>query len=297
MFSVIIPLYNKGSFILETVNSVLGQTNPNFEIIIVNDGSTDDSLSIVQDISDSRIRIIDKPNGGVSSARNRGIFESKEEWITFLDGDDTWVANHLEEYAKVIKTQSINWVISGYVSKKGTKKFAQLYDTEGRLDNVFNDLLNGLRIHTSTVCVSKHFFHKYPDLRFREGVNNSEDREVWYKICCIDKSPYYIRKILSIYILDDSNSLTKNTSTCQDHYLSLYEKIAQFDIFRTMDDENKLKLKRYISYFNTRAIKGYYSRNSKMKHSHKMHLSKTQWRILKSTSFLPTLLKKIIIRL
>lgn len=87
--SIIIPLYNKKEFIRNSIQSVLNQTYGDFEIVIVNDGSTDNSLEIVKSIHDDRIRIIDKENGGVSSARNVGIDNSVGEWIIFLDADDT----------------------------------------------------------------------------------------------------------------------------------------------------------------------------------------------------------------
>src|SRR5690606_29446795 len=96
MFSVVIPLYNKERSIKQTVQSVLDQTFTDFEIVIVNDGSTDNSLQVVENIDDQRIRIINKPNGGVSSARNKGINEANFNWIAFLDGDDLWKPNHLE---------------------------------------------------------------------------------------------------------------------------------------------------------------------------------------------------------
>src|SRR5690554_7052561 len=96
MFSVVIPLYNKELSINNTIQSVLNQTFQDYEIVVVNDGSTDKSLEVVKQINDFRIRIINKLNGGVSSARNRGIEESKFDWIAFLDGDDLWMENHLE---------------------------------------------------------------------------------------------------------------------------------------------------------------------------------------------------------
>ena len=78
-FSVIIPLYNKEVSIASTIQSVLNQTYDDFELIVVNDGSTDKSREVIADIADSRIRIIDKENGGVSGARNRGIREANNE--------------------------------------------------------------------------------------------------------------------------------------------------------------------------------------------------------------------------
>src|SRR5690606_24640193 len=106
MFSVVIPLYNKELSIIETINSVLGQDFDDYEIIVINDGSTDNSRQKVYSIIDSRIRIIDQANGGVSSARNRGINEAKYEWIAFLDGDDLWKNNHLQTFKKMITNYS-----------------------------------------------------------------------------------------------------------------------------------------------------------------------------------------------
>jgi len=88
--SVVIPLYNKQDYIGETIASCLRQTSPVDEIIVVDDGSTDDSLRVVKGIEDSRIRIIKKRNGGCSSARNIGIKEAKSEFVALLDADDYW---------------------------------------------------------------------------------------------------------------------------------------------------------------------------------------------------------------
>lgn len=95
LFSVIIPLYNKEESIAWTVNSVLNQTFADFELIVVNDGSEDNSSGMIQDYSDPRIRLINQENGGVSNARNRGIREAKGTYICFLDADDLWEPNFL----------------------------------------------------------------------------------------------------------------------------------------------------------------------------------------------------------
>lgn len=87
--SVIIPLYNKEVSIINTIESVVNQTFSDFEVIIVNDGSTDGSVDSVSKIDDNRIIIVNKPNGGVSSARNVGIKTAKTNLLFFLDGDDT----------------------------------------------------------------------------------------------------------------------------------------------------------------------------------------------------------------
>ena len=94
--SVIIPLYNKEKTIKKTIESVLNQTFTDYELLVVNDGSTDNSLEIVRKINDSRIRIIDKQNEGVSATRNRGAKEAKYNLLFFLDADDLIYSNCLE---------------------------------------------------------------------------------------------------------------------------------------------------------------------------------------------------------
>ena len=93
--SVVIPLYNKEKSIASTLQTVLNQTFTDYEIVIVNDGSTDNSVAEVEKIHDARIRLIHQQNAGVSAARNRGIEEAKSELIAFLDADDEWKFEYL----------------------------------------------------------------------------------------------------------------------------------------------------------------------------------------------------------
>lgn len=95
-FSIIIPLFNKEHVVSETIKSALNQTFTDFEIILVNDGSTDHSISKVEAIKDKRIQLYNIENKGVSHARNYGISKAKAEYISFLDADDYWYENHLE---------------------------------------------------------------------------------------------------------------------------------------------------------------------------------------------------------
>ncbi len=102
-FSVIVPVYNRESFIVSCINSILDQDFDNYEIICVDDGSTDNSISFLNAFQDKRIRIIqhDK-NLGRCIARNTGIKEAKGKWLCFLDSDDTYYPNHLSSHKKLI---------------------------------------------------------------------------------------------------------------------------------------------------------------------------------------------------
>lgn len=103
LISVVIPLYNKAHTIGRTLGTVMRQTFQDFEVVIVNDGSTDDGTNVIRkNFTDSRIRIIDQENAGVSMARNRGVDEAKGKWIAFLDGDDEWHPEYLNEMQKLI---------------------------------------------------------------------------------------------------------------------------------------------------------------------------------------------------
>lgn len=101
-FSFVIPLYNKAGTVGAVINSLINQTYPHFEVIIVDDGSTDNGVEIIKNLNDERIRIISELNNGVSTARNIGISLAKNEWICLLDADDRKTENFLEEMVKAI---------------------------------------------------------------------------------------------------------------------------------------------------------------------------------------------------
>ena len=96
IFSVVIPLYNKERHIQRAIRSVLNQTHQAFELIIIDDGSTDNSFEMAASIQDPRIHIFRKQNRGLPATRNRGVRESANEWIAFLDADDEWLPGFLE---------------------------------------------------------------------------------------------------------------------------------------------------------------------------------------------------------
>lgn len=295
MFSIVIPLYNKENNIKQTLESVLNQTFTDFEIVIVNDGSTDKSRDAVLELSDPRIKLIDQENAGVSAARNKGISESKGEWIAFLDADDIWKTNKLEEVANAIKQNNeISWLVTGLETIKGNQIKQFLYDKEGLLDDVLDDLINGLYIQTSSVVVNKQLFVDNPNLLFRVGVNHSEDREVWYKLILRYPKMFYIKKVLAVYFRDTTGNSLTSKKNIQPHFLELRSRLD--DELATVTEERKIKFSKFLAEFDKKAIfniwinYGFYSF-----FENKMGKRKTI--IMKLFSKSPVLLKKIIFKL
>lgn len=190
MFSVIIPAYNAENFIDVAVKSVLMQTCGDFELIIVDDGSQDGTREKISEYSDSRVRYIYQENGGVSSARNKGICESKGEFICFLDSDDEWKADHLEALVGLIKKYGrCGMFVTGYDIRLNTGELIhrseqilkRLAGEDASSDNGFDILLKyGYFFNTNTVCCRKEVFERVG--LFETGVKNGEDDDMWYRI-------------------------------------------------------------------------------------------------------------------
>lgn len=184
MISIIIPLYNKEKYIINTINNVLNQTFQSFEIVVVDDGSTDDGVSKIKQIGDPRVRLISKINGGVSSARNRGVEEAKFDYIAFLDADDEWEINHLENILALIeKYKNVADVFSSnfYAKYSDNKKKINRIDIKtGIIENYFQTVLEKPIIHSSSVVITKTAF--YEAGQFNTILSRGEDIDLWIRL-------------------------------------------------------------------------------------------------------------------
>jgi glycosyltransferase involved in cell wall biosynthesis len=253
MFSVVIPLYNKELSIKKTIQSVLNQSFEDFEILVVNDGSTDNSLEIVKGFKDDRIRIIDKENGGVSSARNKGIKEAKYEWIAFLDADDLWEIDKLEKQSKLLlNNPDLFWCFAAYKIKKSNKGKVIDYKNVEIIDDAIDAIAQGAVVQTSSVVIKKSVF-KNQKLLFNTKYNNSEDREVWYKLACMYPMVGYINKPLSSYVIFISSSLTSVANeNIETPFLSMKNRMKE--ITNLIPQHRAEKLFTFIDAFNKKAI-------------------------------------------
>ncbi|WP_339663390.1 glycosyltransferase family A protein [Croceibacter atlanticus] len=183
-FSVIIPLFNKAEYVERTLNSVLLQSFDDFEVIIVNDGSTDNSLKIAESFTDDRIVIYSKDNKGVSTARNYGVTKANSNYIAFLDADDIWKPNHLDAlHNLIVDMPSCALYCMGYIKQKSEKskiraQFGTIADSyKGVVSAYFKNSLPFTIAGMGAVAVNKAKFIEVGG--FTEGVTHGEDIELW----------------------------------------------------------------------------------------------------------------------
>lgn len=184
-FSVIIPLYNKEKYIDNTLRSVLSQTFSDFEVIIVNDGSTDDSEKNVLAVKDSRIRYFVKENGGVSSARNFGIDKASADYIAFLDADDYWYPNFLKTIHNDILHFPGQSVFGSALEIETAKKtFPAQYSIEKAAQSQIVNYFDA-SLRETAICPSCAVFHKRVFQNagvFDDNMKIGEDTDLWIRI-------------------------------------------------------------------------------------------------------------------
>jgi len=182
MFSIVIPLYNKELSIQSTICSVLNQRFQDFEILVVNDGSTDNSVNAVEKINDARIRLINQTNQGVSAARNRGITEAQFEWIVFIDGDDLWLENHLTEVTKMIAAfPAEKFFTTSFIYSDNRSLFKHKRNsTVFKVENYFKQATKELLVWTGTAVIHKECFDTVG--LYNTSLKNGEDTELWNRM-------------------------------------------------------------------------------------------------------------------
>ena len=197
MISVVIPLYNKEAHIENTIKSVLNQSFQKFEIIIVDDGSTDNSISVVRKFSDSRIHLVQQTNAGVSAARNRGIKEAKYNLIAFLDADDEWMPEYLEtQYNLSIKYPECSVFACNYEFHSPDGKISKTHieylpftSPDGIINNYFKIVTDSHPpVWTSATMVKTEAIKSIGG--FPAGVTLGEDLITWAKLACKYKIAY-----------------------------------------------------------------------------------------------------------
>ena len=204
LVSIITPVYNGSQYLSEAIESALAQTYKNFELLIVNDGSTDNSADIIRPfLKDSRIIYIEQKNAGVAAARNTALKQARGKYIGFLDQDDLWLNNKLElQITALEKDGSLALVHSrqDFIDSHGNKK---KYDwiTEGE-GYCFRENFIKNRIAVLTVLIRKKIIDEIGF--FNEQLSGADDYEMWLRVTL--KYPIkYIDQSLAFYRFHDNN--------------------------------------------------------------------------------------------
>lgn len=235
MISVVIPLYNKEMSILMTIQSVISQSYMDFELLIIDDGSTDGGGAIAASYPDTRIRVINKENGGVCSARNRGIQEAKGDYIALLDADDQWDVRYLEEQMRLIRDfpKAAMWGINfaelehGQLIRRLETGLPNAY--RGYVENYFQmpNRVSDL-FCSSSVVIRRDVFDKVG--LFDERIKYSEDIDMWYRIIANYPVAFYDRYM--VHYLYDAENRAMNRERLLSYWLPYFVDKYKAPLFR-----------------------------------------------------------------
>ena len=276
IFSVVIPLFNKAHIIERTIQSVLNQTFTNFEVIIVNDGSTDDGVKVINRITDdSRIRIITQKNQGVSVARNRGVKESQFEYIAFIDGDDEWEPDFLLKIKEAIEKYPD-------ASMYGTSSLHTDFITKDSYDSTISEFRNKIvkvdcfKIpnalpHTSAIVVKKSSLYKLDkELNvFPIGMKVCEDWACFHRLALSDNL-IYIGIPLGIRNNNVEGQITGNKEVLEEQLFERWlDGVSYYNIIFNYWLNNNLNNKNFISFIRYN-----------LRHNIKWFLINNNWEII-----------------
>jgi len=223
LVSVIIPTYNRADYIVETIKSVLCQTYQKFEIIIVDDGSTDNTGDLIKLINDPRLKYIYQSNSGLpASPRNNGIKAAKGDFIAFLDSDDLWLPEKLEKQVEIlVKNNDIGLVYCNAEYFGSDYKGNSTIVKEGYTGDVFEKLIEKNFVPALSVMCRREVFSIAGLFDESKKLRAVEDYELWMRIAKYFKL-HYVNQVLCRYRLHSQNILG------EDKFKSSYKAFLAF---------------------------------------------------------------------
>lgn len=249
LVSIIMPLYNAEKYVGETIESVLSQTYKNWELLITNDGSKDNSSSIVERYinQDKRIRLFNQNNGGSAKARNNSLKYAQGKYIVFLDADDLWEKNFLEEQLKFLKENNYNLVFSSYkrINEEG-KEILKPYIVPTKVS--YKDLLKTCSL---TCLTSIYNAENLGKIYFNENLKSLRDDFVmWLSILKKGEYAYGNPNILASYRIFKSSTTANKKKMIK----------PQFKVYYEMERLGLLRSLYYLFYWGYNGIKKYCKR-------------------------------------
>ena len=232
LVSIITPLYNSERFIRQTMDSVLAQTYPHWEMLVVNDGSTDRGVEIVRQYAaqDARIRLFEQPNSGCAAARNYGLREAKGRFYVFLDSDDYWDPTFLESQLVFMQEKKATIVTCSIrrVNEEG-QEILQPQIVPERME--YRDILKSCNLPCLATVIDASRFH---DIRFREELHNlRDDYALWLSLMKQTDFAYGNPQILANYRIS-AHQVTGNKRKVIIPQFKVYYKVEQLGLCRSL---------------------------------------------------------------
>jgi glycosyltransferase involved in cell wall biosynthesis len=213
--SVVIPLYNKGTYVAAAIRSVQAQSCGDLELIVVDDGSTDGGASIAHEAGDHRLRLIRQENAGAGAARNAGIEAARGRWVAFLDADDLWEPDRLSRQLALLERHpDVVWAAGAYLTTTGAdpigRPSAPLDEAWFVAPEVVGDALvalpRGGYIWTGTVMIKRRILSELGG--FDPTLPNGQDLDLWIRLALRHPRLAYVRTPLARYRTDVRGSLS-----------------------------------------------------------------------------------------
>ena len=258
--SVIIPAYNRAYLVSRAIQSVLNQTYKDFEVIIVDDGSTDNTEEVVKGFDDKKVRYIKhERNKGVAATRNTGIKATRSKYIAFQDSDDEWLPEKLEKQMAGFRNASSNIgvVYTGFLRIEGDKKtYVPSPEVTQKEGDIHNSLLRGNFVTPQAAVVKRECFEKAG--MFDEGISGLEDWELWLRI-----SKYYHFKCIDEPLIIVYSGTLGSLLANQGALARGYELILKKHCGDIKEKSRKLLASHYIAVGNNLRLSGEFKQGRK----------------------------------
>lgn len=273
-FSVIIPLYNKAPYVRKALESVLSQTFRDFELIVVDDGSTDESMAIAQSVLDGcdlPHRLIHQDNAGVSTARNNGVAAAQGDFVSFLDADDWWAPTFLEKMDELIQVYPGAGIYGTnyFYVKNGVEKVCLAGIDTGYINycKVYAERLR-MPLTSISVSISRDIFNSYKG--FNAALKLGEDFDLWIKIALHSKVAF-LNEPLAYYNQDVDPAWrgTGHLVPPQEHMLWNLDHLSE-------EERNNPDFKELIDNLRTYSLLPYYLSNH-YREDARRELAKVDW--------------------
>ena len=269
--NIVIPVYNTEKYVEETILSVLNQSFSNFELVIINDGSTDSSLKVLKKIqaTDKRIEVINQENRGLSAVRNRGMDLSNSEYIYFLDSDDVLVDGSLEKVMNLAESTNCDMVhFSSYsidaegnrISKHKIKQYRQLTPLQG--EKLLYELHSSKNYHTNVqkYIVRKQFLRDH-NLRFDDGYIHEDEAFTLESLCLAKKVISIDEPLLKKRVRAGSIMSSKKNEYNIESYAKAVSRLIQFMDKHSFNKETQYIIRSKVRQLTHRCIHLIYTMN------------------------------------